>query len=56
MPRSEIIQNLSIFIRALGWVRPSEGNHTLCKSNHVQISRLPADHHTDSHQVLAGVK
>ena len=33
LPRSEIIQNLSIFIGALEWVRPSEGNCTLCKSN-----------------------
>lgn len=31
LPRSEIIQNLSIFIGALEWVRPSEGNYTLCK-------------------------
>ena len=33
LPRSEIIQNLSIFIGALEWVRPTEGNYTLCKSS-----------------------
>ena len=31
LPRSETIQNLSVFIGALEWVRPSEGNYTLCK-------------------------
>ena len=41
LPRSEIIQNLSIFIGALEWVRPSEGNYTLCKfsSSNVFILR-----------------
>ncbi len=30
LPRSELIQNLSMFIGCLEWVRPSEGNYTLC--------------------------
>lgn len=32
VPRSEIIQNLSIFAAFLGWVRPSAPNADLCSS------------------------
>ena len=32
LPRSEIIQNLSIFVGALEWVHPTEGNYTICES------------------------
>lgn len=40
LPRSEIIQNLSIFIGALEWVRPSEGNYTLCIRMRKVIKRI----------------
>ena len=40
LPRSEIIQNLSIFIGALEWVRPSEGNYTLCKLSNKRLYAL----------------
>lgn len=40
LPRSEIIQNLSIFVGALEWVRPSEGNYTLCIRMRKVIKRI----------------
>ena len=46
LPRSETIQNLSIFIGALEWVRPSEaseaseGNYTLCKLGNKKLYAL----------------
>ena len=40
LPRSEIIQNLSIFIACLEWVRPSEGNYTLCMRMRKVIRRI----------------
>ena len=40
MPRSEIIQNLSIFIGCLEWVRPSEENYTLCARMRKVIKRI----------------
>jgi hypothetical protein len=30
LPRSETIQNLSVFIGFLGWVRPTAGNYEVC--------------------------
>ena len=40
LPRSEIIQNLSVFIGCLEWVRPSEGNYTLCMRMRKVIKRI----------------
>ena len=40
LPRSEIIQNLSVFIGCLDWVRPSEGNYTLCARMRKVIKRI----------------
>jgi len=40
LPRSEVIQNLSIFIGCLEWVRPSEGNYTLCVRMRKVIKRI----------------
>lgn len=30
LPRSEVIQNLSMFIGFLAWVRPTDGDYVLC--------------------------
>jgi len=38
--RSEVIQNLSMFIGCLEWVRPSESNHTLCVCMRKVIERI----------------
>jgi len=40
LPRSEIIQNLSMFVGCLEWVRPSEGNYTLCVRMRTVIKRI----------------
>lgn len=40
LPRSEVIQNLSMFIGCLEWVRPSEGNYTLCVRMRKVIKRI----------------
>ena len=39
-PRSEVIQNLSIFIGCLNWVQPTEGNYTLCVRMRKVIRRI----------------
>lgn len=39
-PKSEVIQSLSIFIGCLSWVRPTEGNHTLCVRMRKVIKRI----------------
>lgn len=40
LPRSEVIQNLSMFIGCLEWVRPSEGNYALCVRMRKVIKRI----------------
>jgi len=40
LSRSEVIQNLSMFIGCLEWVRPSEGNYTLCVRMRKVIKRI----------------
>ena len=40
LPRSETIQNLSMFIGCLDWVRPSDGNFTLCTQMRKVIKRI----------------
>ena len=40
LPRSEVIQNLSIFIGCLGSIRPTQGNYTLCVRMRKVIRRI----------------
>lgn len=40
LPRSEVIQNLSVFIGCLEWVRSSEGNYILCVRMRKVIKRI----------------
>ena len=38
--RSEVIQNLSVFLSGLDWVQPTAGNYTLCKRAHKMIKNI----------------
>jgi hypothetical protein len=40
MPRSEVIQNLSMLVGFLEWVRPTAANHELCGRMSVIIKRI----------------
>ena len=40
LPRSETIQDLSVFISALAAVGPGEGNHAICKQGRKALKRL----------------
>lgn len=40
LPRSETIQNLSMFVAFLDWVRPGNGNYQLCVRMRTIISRV----------------
>jgi hypothetical protein len=40
LPRSEIVQNLSLLIGFLEWVRPAAGNYQLCKRMSLLIKRI----------------
>ena len=40
LPRSEVIQGLSMFIGCLQWIRPSEGNYALCVRTRKVIKRI----------------
>lgn len=40
LPRSEIVQNLSLLIGFLEWVRPAAGNYLLCRRMSLLIKRI----------------
>ena len=40
LPRSEVIQNLSIFAGCMNWVRPMEANHALLSRTRKVITRI----------------
>jgi hypothetical protein len=40
LPRSEIVQNLSLLIGFLEWVRPAAGNYQLCRRMRLIIKRI----------------
>ncbi|EME84636.1 uncharacterized protein MYCFIDRAFT_203102 [Pseudocercospora fijiensis CIRAD86] len=40
LPRSETIQDLSVFISALGSVGPGEGNHSICNQGRKALARV----------------
>ena len=40
LPRSEIVQNLSLLIGFLEWVRPAAGNYQLCKRMSLLVKRI----------------
>jgi len=40
LPRSETIQDLSVFISALGAVGPGEGNHYICNQGRKVLKRV----------------
>jgi len=40
LPRSEIIQNLSLMIGFLNWVKPTAGNYRLCQRMSQVIKRI----------------
>lgn len=40
LPRSEIIQDISVFLGALATVGPGEGNHAICAQGHRALKRL----------------
>lgn len=40
LPRSEIVQNLSLLIGFLDWIKPAAGNYQLCMRMRVIIKRI----------------
>lgn len=40
LPRSEIVQNLSLMIGFLNWVKPTAGNYKLCRRMSQVIKRV----------------
>lgn len=64
LPRSETIQDLSVFISALGSVGPGEGNYQICNQGRRALARVldqilsPSNHHPhpSSQQTITSAK